>query len=577
MDEMDKWECVVCKEETLVERGKKPLSCENPNCRNRKIFKALTGPYQFFEGEKFIPAYLVDELKRQQHYHTHLKTREIWVYNGGSYVPDGEQQIDKKVRELLYPIYKENHTREAVSGVRGTTYTPPEKFDAPPNLINVKNGILNTETREFKPHTPDIIFIQQLPIEYNPQADCPRFKQFLTEVLQEDDIPLMQELFGYTLRRTYEFAIAVMLLGEGENGKSTLLNVLRAMLGEENVATPSLQDLLNDRFAKAQLYGKLANIHADLPDTKLSSTGTFKMLTGQDLIYAQQKHRDPFTFQNYAKLFYSANALPFTRDKTRAFWRRWIVIKFPRSFGPNEADPHLLEKLTQELPGILNWALEGLDRLLKQGQFTYTQSRENVEKEWIRMTDSLRAFVTTCVVTAPGEWVSKDDFYVAYTKFCEENDLNAVSKNIVGRRLPTLISTNPFYPHVDGKQVHAWNNMQVMQEERSIPERVGNFYEYNRNSQKTLNNLHNGNKGLLSFIGDSVGVSDVMLLIEKALKDGIKSYKDLLHICRIDEKICRKYAGNMQDLVRVFHAAFERLRQEGRVIELPDGKWGLNR
>jgi len=486
-----------------VEPGRKPLICDNPNCGRHGPFKAHTGPYVFFDGGKFVPLWLMNELQKSERYITHIKTQNIWVYNGGSYRPEGEQLIREKVRGLLDVLQRESYANETVHGIRETTYTEPEKFDAPVNLINLKNGILNTDTMELAPHTPDIVFIQQLPVTYDPTATCPNFEIFVNEIMHKDDVVLMQELFGYCLRRTYELAVAVMLLGEGENGKSTLLNVLRAMLGNENVATPSLQDLLNDRFAKSSLHGKLANIHADIPDSKLTDTGSFKMLTGQDLVYAQEKHRDPFTFQNYAKLWYSANQLPWTRDKTRAFWRRWIVIRFPNSFDNDTANPNLLQELRVELPGILNWAIAGLQRLRQNGYFTITKSRKEIEREWVRMTDSLRAFVETFVVKSKDEYIQKDVFYYAYTAFCDDNDIAAASKNTVGRRLPTIIpSVSARKPLVDDRQVHVWwgikfsEDIQSRIEEKSISLiNIPKKDEYRRNSQKSLDKWDNDDDG----------------------------------------------------------------------------------
>lgn len=145
-----------------------------------------------------------------------------------------------------------------------------------------------------------------------------------------------------------------MLLGPGDNGKSVFFYVEGSLLGTENIATRSLQDIDRDRSAKADLFGKFANIHADIPSTSLKTTGTFKMLTGGDRINAERKYQQPFTFVNYAKLHFSANELPYR------------FIDNPQSEGEKKRDPHLLKKLTTDegLSGVLNVALDGLDRLL---------------------------------------------------------------------------------------------------------------------------------------------------------------------------------------------------------------------
>jgi phage/plasmid-associated DNA primase len=238
-------------------------------------------------------------------------------------------------------------------------------------------------------------------------------------------------------------------------------------LGRENVATPALQDLIEDPFSRADLYGKLANIHADLPAIRLKHTGIFKMLTGQDLIWANVKHKKPFTFRNYAKLLYSANELPATNDTSEAFWRRWLLITFPNTFpdGDPKTDPNILSKLTtpEELSGMLNWALEGLRRLLKQGHFTYTKTQSEVEEEWVARTDSLRAFVKKYARKSTGHYVTKESFYAAYSAFCEENESTPIEKAAVGRRLPTLLpGITEFHPAEENKQKRAWKGIALL-------------------------------------------------------------------------------------------------------------------
>ena len=392
---------------------------------------------------KFVPQEVAARVTSKHRFATHRRSHTIWVYKNGVYSSDGEETIRAEVRELLGDQAKEWKVNEVVAHIKETTYTDPERFDPPINLVNVKNGILNVQTLEIAQHSPDTIFINELPVEYDANVECPAIMKFLSEILAPDDIPLAQEIVGYCLLRAYPLARASMFLGEGENGKSTLLNLIIALLGRTNVATPSLQDIVHNRFAQAELFGKLANVHADIPTTKLSSTGRFKMLTGQDLMYADQKHRQPFTFENYAKLIYSANELPQTTDMSEAFWRRWILIKFPNRFpeGDPETDPSILDKLTNpsELSGFLNWALEGLKRLLTNNRFSTSRTADGTKREWMLQTDSLRAFVIEHAIYDPTCLVTKADLYTAYSDFAEEHEVPIVDKSVVGRQLPMLI------------------------------------------------------------------------------------------------------------------------------------------
>jgi P4 family phage/plasmid primase-like protien len=354
--------------------------------------------------------------------------------------------------------------------IRRSRYLKRELLAQTPDLIPVQNGVLNRETRTLEPYTPAKPFVSKIPVLYDAEAEGAAFKEFLNETFRPEDIPLIEEILGDVLYRKYWHKKGVMLLGPGDNGKSVFFYVEGSLLGPENMATRSLQDIDRDRFAKADLFGKYANIYADIPNAALRTTGTFKMLTGGDRINAERKYQQPFTFVNFAKLHFSANELPFTKDQTPAFFNRWLLIELPYRFVDNpqsedekKRDPHLLKKLTTDkvLSGILNVALDGLDRLLANGRFTTSQASEDVKEQWIARTDSLQSFVEKHVLVKKGCFVSKDQFYGAYQEYCEEQDLNADEIGIVGRRLPTLIKTTSFRPELNGARPMAWKDLRV--------------------------------------------------------------------------------------------------------------------
>jgi putative DNA primase/helicase len=416
------------------------------------------------DGKFRFNAYVVGEyLKEKYTFATHIDSGIIYYYNGGYYDPRGEQIIAQECRNLLDEEATAHKIREVTEHIRQTTYRRPEEFEVPPNLINVKNGIYDIETDQLLPHNPKYPFLQQIPVEYKEGMDCPRIKEFLEQVAHKEDIPIIQEFVGYCLYRKHCFHRAMLLVGNGRNGKSTLLSLIRKFLGEQNVATPSLQALCNNRFAPAELYGKLACIHADLPFSRLVSTGMFKMLTGEDMIYAEKKRKDPFYFYNYAKLLFSTNRPPLVDDTTEAFWSRWIVIEFPNTFPENDprTDPRILDKLTtpEELSGMLNWALEGLKRLLKQGHFSISKTSTEMQEKWASYSDSLRYFVLKAVKPEPSAWIEKGAFYEAYCKFCEDHDIAPQEKAMVGRRLPTLVPVTEIYKL---GRIRAWKGITLL-------------------------------------------------------------------------------------------------------------------
>jgi len=393
------------------------------------------------EGKQRAVYETAQYLTQNHHFLTLDDTEEVLYYNDGIYKYGGEIVIKREVEEIWSSLAKKHDVNEIIGHIQRMTYCSRKEFDRDKYKIAVENGILDVLEGKLEEFSPEKKHLIKIPVFFDPDIDCPKIKKFVSEIVAEEDVPLIQEMFGYCLLKNYRYNIAFMLLGGGENGKSTLLKLLRKFLGDENVVPASLQELCHDPFAKAELYQKLANIHADLPANPLKQTGNFKMLTGEDRIRGNKKHKEPFNFDNYAKLIFSANELPKTWDMSHAFFRRWIIINFPNVFEGDKKDPAILEKITtrEELSGLLNWALEGLQRIIENKGFSFSKTREEVEKEWVLRTDSLRAFVDTCIKYDPEYAIEKDDFYQKYCEFCEEFDISPVSREVVGRRLPQIL------------------------------------------------------------------------------------------------------------------------------------------
>lgn len=237
---------------------------------------------------------------------------------------------------------------ETIGHIQRQTSCSRGEFDNDPLILNLKNGILTLRTFEFQWHSADRLSLVQLPVKYDAAATCPAILKFLSEVPYPEDLLIVQEYVGYCLWKDYPNAKVLLLVGDGENGKSTLIALVESLLGRKNISSRGLQELEMNRFAKADLYGKLANLYADLPDTALGSTGTFKMLTGGDPITAEHKFTASFNFTNYSKLIFSANKVPEAFEDTTGFFRRWAIVTFPNSFSGDKADKNLLQRLTTE-------------------------------------------------------------------------------------------------------------------------------------------------------------------------------------------------------------------------------------
>lgn len=193
------------------------------------------------------------------------------------------------------------------------------------------NGLLDWKSGELRSHTPDHLSTIQLPVKWDPDATCPGIARFLSEVLPDEACSaLVFEIAGYAFYPRSLFHKAVMLCGPGRNGKSVLLSILRAMLGEGNVAAVPLQRLSETPFAVAQLCGKLGNICGDLDARAIHRTDMFKMLTGGDAIHAEKKFKPPFEFKSFALPIFAANEVPLSADQTPAWFERWLIVPMAR-------------------------------------------------------------------------------------------------------------------------------------------------------------------------------------------------------------------------------------------------------
>jgi P4 family phage/plasmid primase-like protien len=374
---------------------------------------------EFFREKTFIPKLLADAIMEQNHFR--YTASALWLYTNGVYRSDGEPLVRTFGQTLLGEERRENRIVETLRYIEtATRSTPP---DPNPDYINLRNGRLNWRSGNLELHSPDIFEVAQLPVVYDPNAVCPHFDRYLETTLEPEIIPLVEEVIGYCLIPDTRFEKAVMCVGGGGNGKSVLLDTITALQGNENASAVALQDLEDNRFSVAELYGKLANIFADLDNRALNSSSIFKTLVTGDRITAERKFGQPFSFRPFARLIFSANSLPPCKDRTHAFYRRWLIIPFERTFEGKNADNELRLKLRNELPGILNRALRGLQRLFTEGKFTEPQAVKAALEEYRRDNDTVASFVAEHAVEEANATTLKKKFYQNYRKWCETQGL----------------------------------------------------------------------------------------------------------------------------------------------------------
>ena len=430
----------------------------------RRIELEEVEPSRFIKEGKVIPKLVADDILGEFTIRTRSGDHQIFFYDNGIYNPKGKDLIRKEVEKMLEEASTAFIKNEVLGHIRDTTLTDPSEFNCQKNLIHLGNGIFDLDQMGLREFNKEVISTTKLPITYVENADCPKFREFLGQILTPSDASLIQEVFGWCLIKDYRFQDAVMCVGSGANGKSTLLEVLKTFLGKDNIANIPLQHL-GGRFTTARLFGKLANIYPDLPTGGIKETGVFKMLTGGDQIEAERKYsQEPVTFVNYAKMIFSANKIPETSDESDAFFRRWLLVNFPNKFEGDEADTFLGMKITtvEELSGIFNWTIVGCRRLIKRGGFEHRET-EKVSEQYRRMSSSLLAFVEDCVEEVAGdeEWVSKEEFYNAYIGYCKAEGLPTIAKNVVGRELAEHVHVQGSTKRTEEGKVRVWKGIRL--------------------------------------------------------------------------------------------------------------------
>jgi DNA primase catalytic core len=406
---------------------------------------------------------------------TIIDTEEVLYYDKGMYRPHGDVVIKKMLEEIMDGIkVTKNSANEVIGHVQRLTYVDRDEIDADENIINIENGLLNIITRAFKSHTPDYYSTTQVSINYDPDAECPLFDRFLLEILPDaTDRMRIVDLFGFCLLRDYRIQKWFMFHGSGANGKGTLLELLKDFLGHHNVSGVELQRL-DDPFLPAELYGKLANVVGDLSSKELYQTGRLKSLSsGTDIVQAQKKYGQPFTFVNYAVLIYAANELPQTKDKTLAFWRRVCLLEFKQTFIGKKDDRKMKEKLSTpaELSGILNHALDGIQRIMEDKSILTEDDHKRVEKLYIRGADSIESFYVDMitVTTDEDDQIGGNEIYKLYLNYCEDG--NTTAKVQTRRVFTSQLMTKPGLDYTEnlfddnGKKMRGWRFLKV--EDRS--------------------------------------------------------------------------------------------------------------
>lgn len=377
---------------------------------------------------------------------------ETWIYKEGVYVSQGKSEIKMILRNILDNAYSHYVYGLVLNKIEVDTFINLDDFfkERYVDEIPLKNGILNIYSRELKPFSPEKIFFNKMPVEYNPNAGCPQIEKFLNEVLPvEEDKEVFYEIGGFCLMNEYKYEKAFMFVGSGRNGKDKTEELIKRIMGIESCSAVPLQQL-NDDFVLSELFGKKVNLAGEISNQDLKDTNMFKAATGRSLLSAKRKFLSNIVFINKAKFIFACNELPMVYDMSRGFWDRWILLQFPHTFVTKEEleqqkdkktfklkDDDIISKITtdEELSGLLNKFLEGLDRLVSNKKFSQTVGTEEIKTLWIRKSNSFIAFCMDKLEEDYGIRIPKKELRKKYIEFCKLHKLTSKSSYVIKRTL----------------------------------------------------------------------------------------------------------------------------------------------
>ncbi|MCE4624846.1 MAG: phage/plasmid primase, P4 family [Desulfurococcales archaeon] len=331
--------------------------------------------------------------------------------------------------------------------------------------VNLFKEMIREEGLEILTHPVDIAGLAE---KYTPKT----WKAYFDWVGEPKRAVLLYEIEGYTLYPDYPLHRAFVLVGEGGNGKSNYLRKLEKVLGQKNVVSISLIKLTDpsQRFVIADLYKKLANISAEFSGKKsigaIKDPDIFKKLTGQDLVRAERKFKEPFYFVNYAKMIFSANKLPRVDENTHAWWRRWIGLEFPNQFPE---DPTFFDRTFTEREieaGIIISLLALRNVMLRR---SFTESGLDMTDKWKRLSDSVYRFVKELeeagyLTLSPRAYVEKQRLYSLYVRWAEAEGESPVTHKRFTQRLKQEFGVTADRKKIQGKSKHVYFGIGILKD-----------------------------------------------------------------------------------------------------------------
>jgi len=356
---------------------------------------------------------------------------------------------DIRAKEAKWALVSESKTHidaaiKIASKLKPIT-TTIEEYNKYPMLLGCANGVIDLKTGMLLKGCPEDLISLSTNIYFDPEAKAPRWLQFLSEIFLNDDklIDYIGRCVGISLTGLTKEQVIFLLYGIGANGKSVFLNIIRTLLGDY-AANTSFQTFLSSQYDSSKIPNDVAALVSkrlvtalELKENARINEERIKSMTGGDPINARFLHREWFTYTPEYKIWLAVNHKPKVSDTTYSFWRRIRLIPFKAVFEKDRADLELTEKLLKELPGILNWAIEGCLKWQKEG-LKSPDSVTNATNEYQSEMNIVRQFLDEETIKKEGAHVKYIDLYEAYRQWSEKPHEDPMTGNMFGRKMTEL-------------------------------------------------------------------------------------------------------------------------------------------
>ncbi|MBU1128991.1 MAG: hypothetical protein KKE01_07955, partial [Candidatus Omnitrophica bacterium] len=350
------------------------------------------------------------------------------------------------------------------------------RFDKVNEILSFDNGLLDLQQAMggktlLMKHSPNYFILKGLPYNYDPNATCPSWLEYLNYCWPDETLrKCLQEFAGLCLTPDIKYQRFMILLGEGGTGKSTFINAVVGMLGRDNVSACSLHQL-GEQFGLAPLIGKNLNIAGEVQDIDVKGEGILKQIAGGDTVEIDRKYKDTLNLVLTTRMIFAANQVPKFADKSAGLWRKLLLIPCEVVIPPDKRDMDLAKKIQSEMPGVFNWALEGLKNLQARKDFLETPMMADFKEDARSDMNPVRTFLSDFTSIVNGKTTPCLMLYTKYIEWCKSNGNKWLNEIHFGRELARYHQnkTNRVRNTVGGKREYFYENLIYLDEFTSEP------------------------------------------------------------------------------------------------------------